>query len=121
MWLNEGSEISSHNWHCWYSRGYPTGGSYTIFQPSGRDGGPFSTSLSMSGDVKFEIKVDTNDGKLWFGEMDKELKLVASDLLEIAEKDGSKNEGFTFCCSLYVVGQWVKIVTHREHVHEKRN
>ena len=52
-----------------------------------------------------EIKLDTNSGKLWFGNGES-FKLIASNLLKLVHG----NSGFTFCCSLTYFGECVEIV-----------
>ena len=71
---------------------------------------------TTSDQINLEIKVDTDNGKLWFGdgkfygkEKKREWKFVGSDLLEYAGKNESKNEGFTFCCSVWT-GVCIRIV-----------
>ena len=61
--------------------------------------------------VNFEIRVDTNFGKLWFGDGRKQLKLACLDLFDIAKKSNGYDDGFTFCCSLYENYDSVTIVS----------
>ena len=57
------------------------------------------------------MKLDTNSGKLWFGDKKEEMMIVASNLLDILSKFSSKNDGFSFCCSLINKCDSVKIVS----------
>ena len=60
--------------------------------------------------TNFEIKFGTENGRLWFGDGQGQLKLVASDLLDVAKKHGCENSGFTFCCSVYFDEESLTIV-----------
>ena len=63
----------------------------------------FNTADKENLAPNFEIRIDTNCGKLWFGDARKQLKLATLNLLDYGDT-------FTFCCCVYRLEQSVSVV-----------
>ena len=62
----------------------------------------------------FEVIFDTDKGKLWFKCGD-EKKLASRNIIELMNKSGVLEDGFTFCACTYHVGNFIKILEFGKH------